>query len=360
MAPLTFRSATLLTLLLSAALQVIPIVADTSSPEGMAHARSTISAYCSSHDLVLRALVVVPSILDSPSAPADEHEEPPASPSHRAEQSSGSRERTESETGSYLGRGNEALSPPISPGGQARAQAHAQDLALLNSKLRRDVSDTLALVHALVPTLRRDRGRVVGLVPAGFGAEIGLSRWAGEESGDAHHLPKSASPTRMGKGVMGREVVRDALRTMWAELAVQLAPDGVSVSQVVTGECPKEHFVLLIARASLDADILGRANSAPLLDRTAKSPVPEARSAPHRTLSHRLLQLLSSWDRALFSPDESVLFRSVRAVLQRSYPRHTYYVGIQSRVLDALAVVPGAYWVKRRVARYVTGLDGGA
>ncbi len=42
---------------------IIPIMADVQSPEGLAMISSTISAYCSSHDLLLSGVILVPSVL---------------------------------------------------------------------------------------------------------------------------------------------------------------------------------------------------------------------------------------------------------------------------------------------------------
>ncbi|KAN0062877.1 hypothetical protein ACQY0O_004698 [Thecaphora frezii] len=299
---------------------VIPIVADPSSPEGLAYAKSTVNAYCQLHNLVLRGIIVAPSILgpryvsEAPSSPRSTFDTDPAlqdsaqptTPPARSDQLNRdlfgnpaegsraglrfrSRSRRASRTpppplslpnvnntpphSSMLDRsdrgnaseGESAYSdigtPPMSPTTARASRRQDEELNTLRAAIKTDLGDAAALVNALFPALKQAHGRVLALIPSGFGVEmpddveflerfgqrrdVVLAHCLSDASSSASSSPRnqsSSEPSRQehkGKQTLQwppstRTTVREALETMWTSLIPEYALSGVSITLIQT------------------------------------------------------------------------------------------------------------------------------
>lgn len=216
---------------------VIPIVADLQSSEGLSYANSTISAYVSSHDLLLSGIIHIPSILSPHRTLSDQLAEVD-DPSHDSLGNEPPYKGSRSRSSVF----SHVVTPPMSPTTLRAQDAQDEALATLRTALRTDVTETAALVHALFPDLKRDGGRVVALVPGGFGpplpeylefrADHHLTRDMPLPPPDVHiaRWTTQGSPWPATTAV----AIREALNALWASSALEMAGYGVHVSTIVT------------------------------------------------------------------------------------------------------------------------------
>ncbi|KIS66571.1 uncharacterized protein UMAG_05560 [Mycosarcoma maydis] len=199
---------------------IIPIMADVQTADGLAMVNSTISAYCSSHDLLLSGIILIPSVLcprnvplttsaaalaskmDIPKTPNSAYSdvdpftlcnrdvwgELRASSSSRsalATPSATQRDpfglappfREAAELGSSMESSLSSIltaqaSPPLSPSSARIVRTQDDEQAALYSALTTDVVQSKALINVLFPALKRDKGRILGLVPSGHGPDL--------------------------------------------------------------------------------------------------------------------------------------------------------------------------------------------
>lgn len=188
---------------------IIPVVADTSTQGGLSHAQSTIQAYCLSHDLLLRALILIPSIMGE----AQSTVEPPTTTFRDA--------RTHEL--SIAGEVRLADHPPSS-------HEKLSDLAnQARQSLFSDVHDSLHLLAALLPVLKADGGRVISLVPAAFRPSFCTVETG--KRGFRHKDPQSRTSQPAADNVPF-SVTRKAVLEMWSQLREMLESDGIFVSLV--------------------------------------------------------------------------------------------------------------------------------
>lgn len=178
---------------------VIPVVVDTATPSGLQHAQSTVQAYCVSHDLLLRALVLIPSIMQQDKQPVVVESKFPK-------------------------RKSKASSPSIST-----IHEKLNQLAKSTEKsLGTDIGESLNLLATLLPIVRNDGGRIIGLVPSA--AHIPTPR----ERKEAHinddiYAPKEETAT---SDEMRYNIIRTSLIAMWKEVRQALLSEGVPTSLV--------------------------------------------------------------------------------------------------------------------------------
>lgn len=283
------------------------------SPEALTFARSTIQGYCSGHDLLLRGLIIVPSILSPKNSSSSTstssqsfgisslpswdaqptsddasgsgysslpfaHAQPPIS-RHRSGSHlrpltsanlAGVSDRHASPNGkqppptpSSQTSNHHSNSPPLSPRSSFYHLSSIKRNNLLDQSLRTDVTETLGLVDTLLPTLRRDAGRIVALVPSGWGDSIlrdpklasseassggfgtgsELSRGRtfdtrGSSIGLYEHTPSpppfAASSNNEPTEGMIFSAVRESLKIMWKQKKRELKRDGVKISLIIS------------------------------------------------------------------------------------------------------------------------------
>ncbi|PWN35826.1 uncharacterized protein FA14DRAFT_160818 [Meira miltonrushii] len=186
---------------------VIPVVVDTSTPSGLQHAQSTVQAYCVSHDLLLRALVLIPSIMQQPKQTIVRQKLPQRKP--------------------------KATSPSFHT-----THEKLNQLAKSTEKtLGTDIGETLNLLATLLPIVRSDGGRIIGLVPSA--ARIPVPREPREVGiNDDVQAPKAQTAT---SDEMQYNITRTALLTMWNEVRETLQAEGVVTSLVHMMPYPASH-----------------------------------------------------------------------------------------------------------------------
>lgn len=290
---------------------IIPIMADVQTADGLAMINSTISAYCSSHDLLLSGIVLVPSVLcprnvpltrtvaglearvDIPKTPSSAYSDVdpftlcnrdvwgdlrPLSSNRSAPGSSsgahggprdpfglappsreGTAELSASMDSSSSSLFNAEDSPPLSPSSARIVRTQDDEQAALQSALATDVVQSKALINVLFPALKRDKGRIVGLVPCGYGPELPQdpdtlslqsvpTRGSSGKSRDRSH--SSSSPVHPGSSSEQQRsavdnapilrtwpspvvnTVREALRTHYRELELEYRRRGGGARQV--------------------------------------------------------------------------------------------------------------------------------
>ncbi|TKY88212.1 hypothetical protein EX895_002922 [Sporisorium graminicola] len=292
---------------------IIPIMADVQTADGLAMVNSTISAYCSSHDLLLSGIVLIPSVLcprnvpltrsaaamaagsdvpktpgsaysdvdpftlhnrevwgelrglsssvgrSAPGSASGAHASGPRDPFGLAppfrETSAGLEASMESSSSSQF---NAHASPPLSPSSVRIVRTQDDEQAALHSALATDVVQSKALINVLFPALKRDKGRVLGLVPCGHGPDLPqdpdtLSLQSmpvrGTSSGKSRDRSlSSASSSAPAAPETSRQAgdtpalrtwpspvvntVREALRTQYRELQLEYRRRGGSARQV--------------------------------------------------------------------------------------------------------------------------------
>ncbi|CBQ69970.1 conserved hypothetical protein [Sporisorium reilianum SRZ2] len=283
---------------------IIPIMADVQTAEGLAMVNSTISAYCSSHDLLLSGIILIPSVLcprnvpltrsaaalasrtDMPKTPGSAYSDvDPFTLYNRdvwGELRSSARSAPGSATSAHGGgprdpfglappfreasAGMEASmesssssqfnvhSPPHSPSSVRIVRTQDDEHAALHSALATDVVQCKALINVLFPALKRDKGRILGLVPSGHGADLPqdpdtLSLQSmptrGSASGKSRDRSLSSASSTGGGTHAAADMpmlrtwpsavvntVREALRTQYRELALEYRRRGGGARQV--------------------------------------------------------------------------------------------------------------------------------
>jgi len=306
---------------------VIPVVADTSTSDGIHHAYSTIRAYCTSHDLLLRGLVVLPSIMNSPSSSASAVQTPvrqSSKESHRSSAGSRSREVTaalETEAQSQV-KGLHTLSSTALDGTRA---------ALLT-----DVGEAMNVVASLAPALKSDGGRVIALVPNAF-RRLQIERARSEHDDN-----------------MEFNITRRAMLEMWSGLTQKLAQENIQVSQVhmsASSSSSAANKTLLTStksakhssRSSSYSSVRSRMR---LMSRQALSqahyvlyPIPYKRQSAtaSRGYSSEKEEVQDDTD-SLCPP---LLLEAIRSVLVRGWPRSHYYIGLGPHLENIWECVPG-------------------
>ncbi|SPO31292.1 uncharacterized protein UTRI_05897_B [Ustilago trichophora] len=214
---------------------IIPIMADVQTADGLAMINSTISAYCSSHDLLLSGVILIPSVLCPRNVPLTrsaaalgsrtEIPKTPSSaysdvdpftlcnrdvwgdlrPSSSGRSSSAPRDpfglappfkEVSVEMGASFESSSSSIfnahaSPPLSPSSARIVRTQDDEQAALHSALATDVVQSKALINVLFPALKRDKGRILGLVPCGHGPDLPQ---------DPDTLSLQSVPTRGGSG----------------------------------------------------------------------------------------------------------------------------------------------------------------
>jgi uncharacterized FlaG/YvyC family protein len=175
---------------------VIPVVVNTATASGLQHAQSTVQAYCVSHDLLLRALILIPSIMQQ------EKQQQPKIPQRKSK----------------------ATSPSL-----PTTHEKLNELAKLTEKrLGTDVGETLNLLATLLPIIRNDGGRVIGLIPSA--ARIPIPHQSKEVGiNDDIQAPKSQAATT---DEIQYKITRSSLITMWKEIRQILLVEEVTTSLV--------------------------------------------------------------------------------------------------------------------------------
>ncbi|SNX86617.1 uncharacterized protein MEPE_05326 [Melanopsichium pennsylvanicum] len=288
---------------------IIPMMVDVQTADGLAMINSTISAYCSSHDLLLSGIILIPSVLcprnvpltrnaaalgsrmEIPKTPSSAYSDldpftlcnrdvwgdvRPWSAGRSAAGSSGSghggprdpfglappfKEASiglEASVESLsLSMFNAHASPPLSPSSARIVRAHDDEQAALHSALATDVVQSKALINVLFPALKRDGGRILGLVPGGQGPDLpqdpdtlslqsipprdganGKSRDRSLSSASSHGLPDQRGNTAENTAILRTwptpvvNTVREALRTQYRELDLEYRRRGGEKKQV--------------------------------------------------------------------------------------------------------------------------------
>lgn len=272
---------------------IIPIMADVQTADGLAMINSTISAYCNSHDLLLSGVILVPSVLcprnvpltkaaraDMPKTPGSAYSDvDPFSLCNRdvwgevRASASGSTGRLgagltgprdpfglapawreASDLGASMDSSSfNAASPPLSPTSARIVRTQDDHQAALHSALATDVVQAKALINVLFPALKRDKGRILGLVPSGYGPELPHdpdtlslqslpSRNGSGKARDRSHSGSSSSadlmPERDTMPVLKTwpgavvNTVREALRTQYREMELEYKRRGGSAKHV--------------------------------------------------------------------------------------------------------------------------------
>ncbi|SPC63373.1 uncharacterized protein UHOD_07969 [Ustilago sp. UG-2017b] len=219
---------------------IIPIMADVQTADGLAMINSTISAYCSSHDLLLSGIILIPSVLCPRNVPLTRSAaalascmEIPKTPSSaysdvdpftlcnrdfRGELQPSSAGKSSSSGGghgaprepfglapAFKEANNEfgpsmessssslfnANSPPLSPSSARIVRTQDDEQAALHGALATDVVQSKALINVLFPALKRDKGRILGFVPCGHGPDLPQ---------DPDTLSLQSVPTRSSSG----------------------------------------------------------------------------------------------------------------------------------------------------------------
>lgn len=205
---------------------IIPIMADTQTTDGIATVTSTISAYCTSHNLLLSGVIVVPSVLCPRYTDLDaawqgvEAGDKSASPASR----SFDRQSRTSSSGdgdlydSWLAHS----SPPLSPSTAALMKTFNDDQTALRNALSIDVVQSKALLTALYPALRRDRGRIVALVPSGHGSSLPDTHTSASKLRQRPTVLPSATHLESWPAFVV-DTVRDTLRQQYTDLSLEYA-----------------------------------------------------------------------------------------------------------------------------------------
>ncbi|CDU22449.1 uncharacterized protein SPSC_01079 [Sporisorium scitamineum] len=293
---------------------IIPIMADVQTADGLAMVNSTISAYCCSHDLLLSGIILIPSVLCPRNVPLTRsaaalasRTEIPKTPSSaysdvdpftlynrdvwgelRSSSSSG-RSAAGSTSGAHGGgprdpfglappfrengaglessmesssssQFNAHASPPLSPSSVRIVRTQDDEQAALHSALATDVVQSKALINVLFPALKRDKGRILGLVPCGHGPDLpqdpdtlslqsmpprgslsGKSRDRSLSSASSTGAPNTSSETNRSSADAPAlrtwpspvvNTVREALRTQYRELQLEYRRRGGTARQV--------------------------------------------------------------------------------------------------------------------------------
>lgn len=232
---------------------IIPVVADTSTPAGLGYAQSTIQDYCLSHDLLLRGLVIVPSIMTSN----------PASSRAPGGDTRDARPEHDSSLPLQARQGHASLlpqrqTPPKSTSLATKALLHSSHVT--DAALSSDVSETMNVIAALHPALHSDGGRIIGLLPSawrGDDARNALARLVAALSRDgtvtspASRAQCTFNTRRDELDALEYAVTRNAVLAMWEQLDAMLGDGGISVSRV--------HMAPLV-RAEAEAEAWTRAH----------------------------------------------------------------------------------------------------
>jgi hypothetical protein len=316
--------------------QIIPVVADTSTPDGISHAHSTIRAYCTSHDLLLRALVVLPSIMSNGLAPTL-----PKSPIQNPEQkfreakspsSSRSREVTKVlEKDEFLYQSQASGTSSLS----------TKSLYGTQNALATDVGETMSVVASLLPALKSDGGRVVAVVPSAFRNSIGKEDDVWEQYIDQIQMEDDDR--------LEFNVTRKAMLEMWSILQRRLRVEGVQVSQIHMSAPRKQRAST--RRLGPHSSHRKNSNGFPriLLQRVLHSthsvlyPIPKIvkPAKPYVDSNRNSIVPTSLEDNDSTEACPSLLLDAVRSVLVRSWPRAHYCVGIGPRLETIWECLPG-------------------
>lgn len=315
---------------------VIPVVADTSTVEGINHAHSTIRAYCTSHDLLLRAVVILPSIMSGnnknnnkmiPLASSSSLSTSPSNISVRlprqsqtTNNSSNSRSR---EVTSALEIEQQQISSSLSKS--------AKSLHGTQASLATDVGEAINVVASLVPALKTDGGRVIALVPTSIRG-MTIDNENGMEDDDDDGLQYN--------------ITKIALLEMWSGLRKKLSKEGVQVSQIHMSAAPAR---------SKATKLVGKlhSSSAPLerkkrLQRLIRQFLHSTHSilypSPKSTFTKSYVGPSLDQEQANDDLSEScppLLLETVRSVLIRSWPRAHHCVGLGPRLEHLWECIPG-------------------
>ena len=203
---------------------VIPVIVDTSTPSGLQYAQSTVQAYCVSHDLLLRALILIPSVM--------QQRKQPIIPAKNTPQ-----------------RKPNATSPSASI-----IHEKLNKLAKSTEKtLGTDIGETLNLLATFLPIVRNDGGRIIGLVPSA--ARIPVPREPKEVGiNDDIQAPKTQLATLDD---IQYKITRTSLIAMWNEIRQTLLAEGVQTSLVHMMPYPSTYPISNEMQTSHKRNILG-------------------------------------------------------------------------------------------------------
>uniref|UniRef100_V5GQZ1 Uncharacterized protein n=1 Tax=Kalmanozyma brasiliensis (strain GHG001) TaxID=1365824 RepID=V5GQZ1_KALBG len=268
---------------------IIPIMADVQTADGLAMVNSTISAYCSSHDLLLSGIILIPSVLaprnvpltraaaalttrvEIPKTPGSAYSDvdpftlcnrdvwgemrmssSSSRPNGGAKDPFGLAPAFREELGASMESSSSSMfnshaSPPLSPSSIRIVRMQDDEQAALHSALATDVVQSKALINVLFPALKRDKGRIVGFVPCGYGPDLpqdpdtlSLQSLPSRGSGKSRdRSSSSASSSSTSDAPILRtwpspvvNTVRSALRTSYRELELEYRRRGGGASQV--------------------------------------------------------------------------------------------------------------------------------
>lgn len=335
---------------------VIPVVADTSTAAGLAHARSTIQAYCTSHDLLLRGLVVVPFVMGPPSQSIAVAlgDEAAAAADAATDASAGTSPSTSNlPTPKFGSNWSSQLASGLSPMTKTRTTASLSRASVRRTKqaLDSDVVETLNMISALLPALVSDGGRVIGIMPTRWNVvpDESLEGVSGQSGtrGDDEVLDAG----------MAYQVAHNALTAMWQSISVELTAMGLRSCQVHMapirrrrrrsdvhselkhGEGLTGHFVRWLAKrfattcfALLHPTLVeADATAFPLADAKEDSFDKTRKRTQKGTFS--TLFSTQPLDSSTCPP---LLIDAVRSSLVRSCPREKYCVGLGPRMQEAI------------------------
>jgi hypothetical protein len=269
---------------------VIPVVVDTTTGSGLMHAQSTVQSYCLSHNLLLRALVIVPSVMSKDQR--DLHT--PLTSSSDAQ---------------------ETTSLP-------KTLPFVDDLDILADRLANNLDSnlrtTLKLLAALVPVLRSDGGRVVSLLPSRVRLKHSPEPC---EQVDLSFAVSSAATTEVWRYVQKQLETNGIFTSL-----VHMASSCEAIDQVKSAHHPSFSFI-----KSLVQDIL--------LIVYGQYPLIKPQHDPAQTLRPGTSRApLKRTSNANCPP---LLLDAVRSALIRSWPRRDYAVGLGPRLEQAWRMLPG-------------------
>lgn len=290
-------------IILNLFLQIIPVVADTSTFSGLEYAQSTIQDYCSSHELLLRGLIVIPSIMTIPGLIQPPRKE------------------------SYQGTSMDQM-PQQSSHDPNFFSSSLFDISEESRKaLGHDICETINVVTQLLSILQQDKGRLIGLLPTGW------------------HT--TASEVRHGKfsqqyGSLSFAVTREAVYEMWQHIRDILQIRNVSVSLIQMAPVQKNKSPFSMNQSQWGHSPSSNINI--LLEKMSD-------------VAHSLLfpsSFLPGPRQTQVQPNEeyvsSLLVEAVRNLLAKRYPRKNYTIGLGPYLENVWACIPG----HRLLGRWIT------
>ncbi|KAJ1021619.1 hypothetical protein NDA16_003756 [Ustilago loliicola] len=286
---------------------------------------------------------------------------------------------------------NAHASPPLSPSSAHIVRTQDDEQAALHSALATDVVQSKALVNVLFPALKRDKGRILGLVPCGHGPELpqdpdtlslqsvptrgrsGKSRDRSLSSSSSSNDQPQRSNNQADSAAILRtwpspvvNTVREALRTQYRELELEYRRRGGAAKQVHVSMIETNPLIKLpqtrLKKVVKWNDFGSRYHTKPSMlftglndDLSDEQEAPDfpfstASSGPAYTMLNLkptegpAVRVARTYPRELTHQDPTPLFEAIRCALTSYHPRAVYYPALSAWV--ASFVQATAPWVQ--------------